>query len=150
MVKPTHQRGFEIYKESPLGNRIDYVIENNGKETTFISHNCNSDTLWIRVCDEIVDGVVCTRMGELVYHIGRRDLNTEQRNLRDAKNIFEEVKKILNVQETFEKKYHCNLKTNSPQIRSNKLSEIYSNNESAIFNFLGIREASHIQNFFLD
>ena len=70
MPKPVYQRGFAIHKISPIGNRIDYVIEVDGKETTFLSHNCNEDTLWIRACNETVDALVCTRMGELVYSIG--------------------------------------------------------------------------------
>jgi len=133
------------FKKSPLENRIDYGINSeSGEETVFISHCCNHATLYISTHNGTINGFVCTRMGELLRFRNKYNTLKEEANQRDAKAIFKEVKKILEIEDTLEK-CHC---PNSTE--DNKHAKGYYSGKSDLLDFLGIEDVSQIKNFFLD
>lgn len=139
-------------KESPLGNRIEYVIDPRiSEETIFISYKINFATLYIKMYKGVVDNFVGTRMGEVFYFRNEHDAEKDAKNLGDAKKIVEEIRDVLGVEKILEE-YDPKVLVNCfPDIESNEYIENYPSSEkSDLFDFLGIEKASQIRNFFLD
>lgn len=126
MVKPIHQRNFSIDKGDLLKTFMSYDIDRKGLECILILNKYQA-----RVNIILDDGEV----ESLTYddkHIKKDTFNEgEREDLRNAKKLYEEIKKILNVEEELEN-YHYN----PPK-------------DESLFSFMNIEDASQIKNYFL-
>jgi len=127
VVKPIHQRNFSIDKGDLLKTFMSYDIDRNGLECILILNEYQA-----RVNIVVDDGEV-ESLGYGNKYIKKDTFNEkEKEDLRNAKKLYEEVKKILNVKEEL-KNYNYNL----PE-------------EEGLFPFMKIKNASQIKNYFLD
>jgi hypothetical protein len=134
MPKPITQRGFNIRKgdclsETPGKAMISYEIDNNGLENILLVRGVDEFKVYIVVDDGEVKSLDYGSSQIPTKMIMEKDALQHEEELRQAKDIYEEVKRVLNVDEELKK--YC--------------PRFSHPSEASLYNILGIDDASQIK-----